>query len=333
MTETARRLVVVDASPAARGQLVQALVADGDVTVVREASTVAEAIGAIDATRPDVVVLDLHLTDGLQVVERIMAFTPTPILLLSSDRESADVGAALVAGAVDVLRRPERWDDRAGRELRSRVRIVAGVAVVRHRRGRDGTRAERTVVGRATTIVGIGASTGGPAALAEVLSGLDGIGAAVLVVQHLHDDFVEGLVSWMDRVSPLRVEVASDRSQLRVGVALIAPGGVHLRLGPDDELVLDPKPDSLHRPSVDVLFTSMAARRAGRNVGVLLTGMGEDGARGLLALRRRGDVTIVQDESTSVVFGMPRAAQRLGAAAHVLPLAQVAPMIVRSVAR
>jgi two-component system chemotaxis response regulator CheB len=163
-----------------------------------------------------------------------------------------------------------------------------------------------------------------------VLAGLAGLDASVLVVQHLHPDFVAGLVSWMARVSPLPVELARDGERLRPGVTYIAPGDTHLRIGPDDGIVLDPEPAALHRPSVDVLFSSLAERANGSNVGVLLTGMGDDGAAGLLALRRRGDVTIAQDEESSVVFGMPRAAQRLGAAQHVVPLDQVAPAIMRA---
>jgi two-component system chemotaxis response regulator CheB len=178
--------------------------------------------------------------------------------------------------------------------------------------------------------VAIGASTGGPAALAEILGGLGGLGASVLVVQHLHPDFVGGLVSWMARISPLPVELARHGEGLRAGVAYIAPGDTHLRVGPDDDIVLDAAPETLHRPSVDVLFMSLAGRKNGSNVGVLLTGMGDDGAQGMVALRRRGDVTIAQDEATSVVFGMPLAAQRLGGAVHVVPLDQIARTIVRA---
>jgi chemotaxis response regulator CheB len=212
---------------------------------------------------------------------------------------------------------------------------VAGVAVVRRTRaaaaGRRPAAQRPPASPRAMTVVAIGASTGGPAALAEVLSGLGGLRASVVVVQHLHPDFVGGLVSWMERAATMPVELARAGDPLRVGVITIAPGNVHLRVDSEDHIVLDPSPASLHRPSVDQLFSSLAKRAAGRNVGVVLTGMGDDGASGLLELRKRGDITIAQDEATSVVYGMPRAAQRLGAVLHVKPLEKIAATITRAV--
>ena len=334
------RAVVVEDSQVQRAHLVRLLQADGDIAVVGEAAGATEAISVVQALRPDVVTLDLQIPDGggQLVIEQLMASTPTPILVLSASvagRDSEEAVAALVAGAVDVLPKPTRWTDAAEEAIRSRLRIVAGVAVVRRARARTprpGASAAPPSRGPATgvPVVAIGASTGGPAALAVVLAGLGNIDAAVVVVQHLHADFVDGLVSWMDRVSPLVVEIARHGAPLRRGVASIAPGGTHLRIGGDDRIVLDPKPETLHRPSVDVLFSSLAARAGGRSVGVLLTGMGDDGAAGLLELRLRGAVTIAQDEGTSAVFGMPRAAQRLGAAAHVAPLDRIAATIVGS---
>lgn len=335
-------VVVVHPSAVARGRFATALGRDGDIAVAADASNAIDAIEAVRAARPDVVILALQTPDGGSrlVVEELMATSPVPILLLSdgrAGRDSEDAVAALVAGAVDVIPEPARGDAEAEALLRSRVRIVAGVAVVR--RGRRRTvpaRRQVTVAGGraddAVPIVAIGASTGGPAALAAVLGGLQALDAAVLVVQHLHADFVGGLVSWMDRVSSMHVEEAKDGARLRRGVVLIAPAGRHLRIARDDDkVVLDALPETLHRPSVDVLFSSLAERANGRTVGVLLTGMGEDGAAGLLALRRRGDVTIAQDEKSSVVFGMPRAAQRLSAARHVLPLEEIAAAITKAI--
>ena len=337
---TPTRVVVVERSQPERTHLARVLEAGGDITVVGEAGGAADAIRVVRDVRPDVVTLDLHIPDGggQQVIEQLMAFAPTPILVLSANiagRESVEAVDALVAGAVDVLPKPTTWSSAEEDALRARVRLVGGVTVVRHPRARLAPASRRTTTtgdqrGRGHPIVAIGASTGGPAALATVLGGLAGLEASVLVVQHLHPDFVAGLVSWMARVSPLPVELARHGERLRPGVTYIAPGDIHLRVGPDDGIVLDPEPAALHRPSVDVLFSSLAERANGSNVGVLLTGMGDDGASGLLALRRRGDVTIAQDEETSVVFGMPRAAQRLGAAQHVVALEQVADAIKRA---
>ena len=328
------RAVVVDSSASSRARLVGVLHKADDTTVVGEAAAAIEAIECVQAQRPDVVVLAMHEGERgvVGVVEELMAAAPVPILALVGSRrgrESEEAVAALVAGAVDVLALPVRGDAAAEAAVRARARLVSGVAVVRRNRRRP-TPARRLAPSRSDRpergmpIVAIGASTGGPAALALVLAELGGLNASVVVVQHLHADFVDGLVAWMDRVSPLDVKVAVHGEPVQRGTVHVAPAGVHLRIAGDDEMRLDPEPETLHRPSVDVLFSSLAERREGRTVAVLLTGMGEDGAAGMLALRRRGDVTIAQDERTSIVYGMPRAAQRLAAAVHILPLDEIA---------
>jgi len=333
------RIVVIEDAIPARDALIRVLQADGDIEVVGVARRAAEAIALVRAQQPDVITLDANLADGgsLGIIEQVMAFTPTPIVVLSSGvhgPESQAAVDALVAGAVEAWPKPERWDPVDARRLRERLRIVRGVTVVRHVRGRL-RKAPPPVtatpgVTPATPVVGIASSTGGPAALATVLAGLGGLRAAVLVVQHLHPDFVDGFVTWMARVAALPVELAVDGVRVRPGVAYIGPGGVHLALGHGDRIRLDPEPPTLHRPSADVLFHSLAERARGTRVGVLLTGIGSDGAQGLLELRKRGGITIAQDEATSAVYGMPAAAQRLGAVQHVRPLGGIAATIVRS---
>jgi two-component system chemotaxis response regulator CheB len=157
-----------------------------------------------------------------------------------------------------------------------------------------------------------------------VLSGLAGLAAPVLVVQHLHADFTSGLVEWMTRAGALPAQIARHGELPRPGQVYIAPGGLHLRLGPNRRLVLSPAPPSLHCPSADELFSSVAEHAGARGVGVVLTGMGDDGARGLLAMRRAGGRTFGQDEGTCAVFGMPQAAERIGALAELLPLDKLA---------
>jgi two-component system chemotaxis response regulator CheB len=176
----------------------------------------------------------------------------------------------------------------------------------------------------AAAVVGIAASAGGPAALAVILPSIGGLLAPVLVVQHLDERFLEGFLAWMARISALPVVLATDGVLLRPGVVYLAPHGQHLKLGRGDRTVLDIAPPLLHRPSADQLFLSMAARAGRRGVGVVLTGMGDDGAVGLLALRRAGGATLVQDRETSAVYGMPSAAGRLDAADRELPLDRLA---------
>lgn len=331
-----RAVLIQDASPE-RNQLVRVLQRDGDIAVVGQSSNGAEVVGLVAQARPDVLVLDLNLDDGSSqhAIEQVMARTPTPILVLSSrihDRDSPSAVEALVAGALDALPTPAGWTPELEVELRNSLRQLRKVRVIRHPRGglAKSSRRQPQPAGE-HPVVAVAASTGGPTALATLLSGLGGLVAPVLVVQHLHPEFTSGLLVWMSRVSALPVEMATHGQIPEPGHVYLAPGGVHLRLG-NDRLELDPSPATTHRPSADQLFGSVAERAGARGIGVLLTGMGEDGARGLLELQRQGGRTLGQDEATSAVFGMPRAAQRLGAVAELLPLELLAAAIRRAVA-
>jgi chemotaxis response regulator CheB len=173
-------------------------------------------------------------------------------------------------------------------------------------------------------IIGVAASAGGPAAVASLLSGLSGIRAGILVVQHIPADFLDEFVAWMSRACALPVQIATHQAAVHGGEVFVAPSNIHLKLIPGYRLILDPEPAGPHRPSADVLFESLAAVAGRHAVGVLLSGMGDDGAVGLLAMRRAGATTIVQDAGTAAVDGMPRAARELGAASLVLPLPKIA---------
>ena len=180
-------------------------------------------------------------------------------------------------------------------------------------------------------VVALAASAGGPNALGIVLAGLGGMDAGILVVQHIQSQFVEGFVEWMRRASALPVCVATDGSPVERGVVYIGPPDVHLKLGYGMRIRLDPEPPATHRPSANELFRSLATSAPKRAVGVVLTGMGDDGALGLLELRQHGGATIVQDEHSSAIYGMPRAAALLDAADAILPLDEIAPAILRAV--
>lgn len=332
------RALVIDDATSQRALLVEALGADGDIVVVGQPTTTAEAIGVVATTRPDVVVLDLQLADGesRHAIEQIMAHTPTPILVLSAgidDRHSPSAVEALVTGALEALPRPAQWTSEQSAHLRRSVRQISRVHVIRHPRGNltPPTRRVREPNAQRRPVVAIAASTGGPSALATVLAGLAGLQAPVLVVQHLHPDFTGGLVEWMSRVSPLPVETARHQQVVRPGRIYIAPGERHLRYRADGRIELGEHPKTVHRPSADELFRSVAEAAGDAGVGVLLTGMGEDGARGLLAIREHGGQTIAQDRESSAVFGMPRAAERLGAVTMLHPLSQIADVIQRAV--
>ncbi len=346
------RVVVVEDSLVQRANLVAVLEADGDIKVVGEATTAVEAISLVASLRPDVVTLDLNIPDGggQYALEQIMADTPTPILVLSSTvLNDASVPAieALVGGALLAVPKPAQWTPVFENELRRSVHTIRTVPVIRHIRGalRNRPTASATTPSLPTSgrpasgllsntrscVVAIAASTGGPAALETVLKGLANLTAPVLIVQHIHPDFVQGLVDWMTRISPLPVVLAQHGQSLRGGQVYIGPGDTHLRIGSDWKIELVDTPVVVHRPSADQLFESVAVRAGENGVGVLLTGMGDDGAAGLAAMHRRGACTIAQDEATSAVYGMPRAASRLGVVDQELPLPAIANSIIRAV--
>jgi two-component system chemotaxis response regulator CheB len=331
------RALLVQESSAQRTQLIRVLQRDGDISVVGPAATAADAIHQVQQGRPDVIILDLQLGNGgsQHAIEQIMARTPTPILVLSTridDRHSPSAVEALVAGALDAMPTPAHWTVEGEAELRHCVRQLRKVVVIRHPRGG----LAKTVRGQQhrgneKPVVAVAASTGGPTALASLLSGLGGLLAPVLVVQHLHPDFTSGLVDWMSRASALPVEIAEQGHRPEPGHVYLAPGALHLRLGPDFRLDLSPEPAGIHTPSADQLFRSVAEHAGAAGVGVVLTGMGEDGAYGLLEIHRKGGRTLAQDEASCAVFGMPRAAQRLGAVSDLLPLDQLAAAVRRAV--
>jgi two-component system chemotaxis response regulator CheB len=334
---SAVRVVVVDDSALCRELLREALEADGGVEVVAEAASGAEALERVEEHQPDLVTLDVAMPgmDGLETVARLMADRPVPVLVVTELPASPGDAIAFEAirrGALDVARKPTAGDAEAAKELRERVKMLATVPVVIHPHGRasEPPRPVPPAAARAPVkVIGIGASAGGPAALATVLSAMPAeLRACVAVVQHLPIGFAEPFARFLGSRTALRVSVARSAVPLAEGTVVLPPDGRHLvaiggrRLGPSDA-----PPVSGHRPSVDVLFRSLAEVHGAGAVGVLLTGIGSDGAAGLDALHRAGAVTIAQDRASSSVWGMPRVAIERGAAARVLGLAAVGPAL------
>ena len=258
-----------------------------------------------------------------------MSVRPLPILVLSSYGGGERAAAVLAAGALDAVRKDELdLLDPKGADavaLRRRVRVLAGARVIKHPRAHLWvTAAGAGSLGRSAAAIGVIASTGGPPALAALLGALPAhFEVPILVVQHIAHGFTEGLARWLDQTVPLPVALASDGQRLGPGV-WVAPEGAHLVLRPGLRLALDTRASAgAHRPSGDILLTSMAESLGRLAAGVVLTGMGRDGALGLGRITRAGGLTIAQDASTSAVYGMPRAAAEAGAEI-VLPLADIA---------
>jgi len=339
------RVLVVDDSVTVRKRLVEVLSADPELEVVAEADDGKTAIELCQSLRPDVVTLDMMLPvmTGLAATEYIMAHCPTPIVIVSASTNRGELFRtyeALAAGAVDVLEKPtgnevaDDWE----RRLVSTVKLVSRIKVITHLRGKlrssmPENRAE-PVAGPPSPrchVVAIGASTGGPAAIVEILRSLPpGFPIPILLVIHIGEPFGTAFADWLDGCSPLRVAYAKDGEPLPAvghGRVIMAPPDRHLVIRQGRlRLTSDPERHSC-RPSVDELFMSLARECGDRCTACLLTGMGKDGAAGLLELRRAGGTTIAQNEETSVVFGMPREAILLGAALQVLPLGEIGPAL------
>ena len=343
------RVLLVEDSATMRHHLRESLAADPELVVVGEAVDGAQAVELCGRLRPDVVTMDMMLPTmtGMAATEHIMAEFPTPILVVSSaDRQELySTYNALAAGAVDVLEKPRGDDSDAswGRRLCAAVRMVSRIRVITHprarldRRGRPASLAAVTTPATAAPIadgaglrvVTLGSSTGGPGALTQLLRALPpGFRPPVLGVQHIaaSEPFAVAFSDWLADQTGRQVTYAVEGMLVSglVGRVVLAPPDRHLFVR-DGVLRLDHGPPRHScRPAVDVLFESVAGEYGPSAAGVLLTGMGRDGAEGLLRMRACGAATFAQDEASSVVYGMPREAALLGAAAYILPPGKIA---------
>jgi len=329
---TRTRVLICEDSKTFATALTRTLEHGGEIEVVGIRTSAEAAIADLSRLEPDLVTMDIELPgmSGLEAVEQIMSVRPTPILVLSSYVTGGTAAAVLAAGALDAVGKDDLpLRDPAGAAaatFRRRVKLLSRARVIRHPRARLTAQATRAPLKPAARggVVGICASTGGPQALAVVLSGIPAsYPLPILVVQHIAAGFTEGLARWLDGAVPLPVRLAEHGARAEPGVT-IAREGAHLLLRPDGTIALDRRsPAGLHRPSADVLLASIAAGAQSAGVGVVLTGMGRDGAAGLEAVAAAGGLTIAQDEASSAVYGMPREAAKRGAEL-ILPLEEIA---------
>jgi two-component system chemotaxis response regulator CheB len=342
------RVLVVEDSITIRRHLCEALAADPDIEVLAEAGDGKQAIHLCQTLRPDVVTMDMMLPvmSGLGATEYIMAHCPTPILIVSSSTNRGEVFKtyeALAAGAVEVLEKPtgNEADDEWERKFRGTVKLVSRVRTVTHVRARlgplgqsrPGPRNLGTTYPASRTqfqVVAIGASTGGPGAVLEILRALPrDFNLPLLMVLHINEPFAAAFAEWLNGQTGFRVSYAVDGQLVSgtCGRVTMAPPDSHLVVrGGRFRLTRDPERHSC-RPAVDVLFESLAVEYGASTAACLLTGMGRDGATGLLQIRQAGGLTIAQDEASSVVYGMPREAVLLGGVDRVLALADIGPSI------
>lgn len=334
------RVLIVDDSALVRQVLTEILAADPAIEVVGTAPDPLLAREKIKRLNPDVLTLDVEMPrmDGLAFLENLMRLHPMPVVMVSSltERGADTTLQALALGAVDFVAKPKldvaRGLDAYAEEIRSKVKMAARsrVRAIGSPQRTPQRPPSASNLGFRTTdrLIAIGASAGGTEALRVVLEAMPADAPAIVMTQHLPASFSTAFAERLDRHSAMSVREASDGEAILPGHAYLPAGGQHLRVIRDGARwrcrVDDGVPVNLHKPAVDVLFRSVALNAGANAVGVILTGMGEDGARGLLEMKQAGATTLAQDEASSVVWGMPGSAVRLGAADEVLPLDRIA---------
>lgn len=340
------RILLADDSELVRVVLRDLLSQDPDVEVVAEVCDGRAAVEETARLKPDLVILDvmMPIMNGLEAVAEIMAATPTPILMLSANTDPHDSGSAFAAiklGALDIMEKPTgvvtEAFSRIAEQLISKVKSLSRIRVIHHYRAqRPKVDLPQVVTStRPRRLLAIGASTGGPKAVLQLLQELpEDLDASVLIVQHIADGFAPGFADWLDRETLLPVRMAENGSALTSGTVLVAPNQRHLTVCANRIVLQDSPPLNNCRPAVDAMFFSLAEQRlAEETVAVLLTGMGTDGAEGLASIYMQGAYTIAQDENSCAVFGMPKAAIARGAVTQVLPLEHIAEVVTGLFAR
>jgi len=337
-------VLVVEDSPTMRRLLVRAVNAAEDMQVIGEATNGQDAVSMTKRLHPGVIMMDLVMPvmDGLTATREIMRQQPTPIVVVSASLEQFETDIAfeaVSAGALMVLQKPVGPQDPDHgpqmADLLNTLRAMSAVRVIHHHARPTVSKAPVVEIAAPPQpangiieprIVGIASSTGGPAALCEIIKQLPAdFPLPIVIVQHIAPDFVSSLASWLASVTPLRVTIAEENDQPVPGCVYLAPGGAHLRMNGGGRFAFSPSPaTSLHIPSCDVFLESVAQTYGAEAIGVILTGMGADGANGMLELYRAGAYTIAQDEASCVVFGMPRETIERGAARQILPLSLIA---------
>lgn len=332
-------VLVVEDSPTVRLLLEEIVNGDPRLEVMASCASAEDALAVLGRACPDVISMDILLPgmDGLEAIRTILADRPIPIVVVSSTTSSSETRhaiEALHAGALAVLPKPEGPDapdfSRQSRRIADQLAAMSQVKVIRRMKAKI---PRKTVPGsfdgserdfQSIRAIGIAASTGGPLALVELLGSLPkDFPVPIVLVQHIAPGFGESFAGWLESVIPLAVRYVTHDEALRAGVVYLAPDGRHLEVRGDRVIPLDTPPVGVHRPSANILFESLARNFGAASAGIILTGMGRDGAQGLLSMKKAGAWTCGQDEETCAVFGMPQAAEELGALCALLPIAEI----------
>lgn len=345
------RVLIVEDSPLMAKMIAAILSTDPGILVAGIAKSGEEAVRFTPQLKPDVITMDIHLPgmDGLEATKQIMAYSPTPILILSSSvlraKSEKVVFEAMTYGAMDILDKQifegDEIDETAKASLIDRIHLLSHVSVISHPLARFESRKkqvpalpgvrEEEAQGK---VVGIAASTGGPQALMGIFKALPkDFPVPIVVVLHISPGFIEGFVEWLDQNSNLHAKVAENDEVLKPGTVYMAPTERQMRVNQSGKIELrNAPPVGGHCPSGTVLLESLALSFGREGLGIVLTGMGRDGAEGLKSVRRAKGHTIAQDEKSSMIFGMPKAAIELDAADEIVPLNEIADRIMSWVA-
>lgn len=334
------KVLIVEDSLVAQQLLTHILNGEPGIQVIGTAATGDEAIKFVNKTKPDVITMDFYLPDanGLQVARQIMETKPVPIIIVSATwtaDQYSEAFSLMDAGAVGTMKRPpgpgHSEHESLAQELIQLVKSMSEIKVVRRSAKFKAKQFEVAQIPfMMRRLVVIGASTGGPPVLDTILSQLPAhYPYPIVIVQHIAEGFLDGLVNWLQPKCKLKIQIAENNQPLEAGHVYIAPDHHHLAVTSQERLILsDAEPENGIRPSVCFLFRSVAKTYGSRAIGILLTGMGRDGAAGLHQMREQGAITIAQDQGTSAVFGMPNEAIKLGAAQFILPPDKIAQSLI-----
>lgn len=341
------KVLVVDDSPVVRDLLKHILTLENEMVVIGEAKDGQEAVEFVERNKPDVITMDINMPrlNGFDATRQIMQKNPVPIVIVTASWDPSDLNKAwqaMEAGAVAAVEKPRYSTEENYRNnsknIVDTVRLMSQVKVVRRWPKRkvavtevSADRTESRLSAPRYEIVAIGASTGGPPVIKELLETLpENFSAPIAIVQHIARNFTAGLVEWLDRSTALKVRVAKNREILEAGTVYVAPDGLQMKVDLSSHIILtDDPPENGLKPSVSYLFRSIAEIFGKKAVGILLTGMGKDGASELRTLKDKGAITIAQDKETSVIHGMPGEAIKIGGATHIAAPDRIVGLLMR----
>jgi len=328
------RVLVVDDSALARELIIAILSSDNGIRVVGEAADGREALEKVHILKPELVTMDIEMPvmGGLEAIERIMDSSAVPILVVTTRGDAHTAFAAMSKGALDLIEKPDVNLESAA-EFIEKIKFLSKIKVTRHISGTFHKEKQKAVVKSESLdkIVAIASSTGGPKALSILLSALPkSFPFPVVVAQHISAGFVSGLVEWLNRISKLTIKIALEGEMTMPGTIYFSPSESHMKINSRRFIVLDKRqPEDIYSPSCDILLSSAAAVYGNKSIGVILTGMGDDGVSGMKKIKEAGGVTIAQDEKSSVVFGMPKVAIESGCIDKILSLDEISNGIMR----